>query len=1037
MSTEDLFQGFAQPPDSFTQIPFWFLNGPVDGKEWARQIEEMAAHGVRQAMPHPRFGMDRRDYLTDRYWEAFSQLVDKAQELGFALHLYDEFNWSSGPAGGRVTEKRENCALGLGMRAQRIIGPTRATFGGWEDGMYGWGRREKYLSVVLAPWVGEELDLARADYRPPPPAGEEAVSVQVPPGTWEVMVFYTIRTLHPSPLRMGNGGLIDYVSAEATADFLACTHEEYARRFGQHLGGLIPSIFYDESAPIASGPFTWAADFLEQFQERQGYDLLPLLPLLFYQGGARSEKVRVDYWDVLSALFTERHVGQMAGWCEAHGLALTGHTFEEPERWLMAGDMFRTLRQQHWPGLDSLGGYKPYHYLKPAVSVSHITGKRVVLCEGLGLMGLWGASPRMMREAYNQLAVAGCNLQVPHAFYQTIDNPKVECPPSFFEHNPYWKYYDQIAALTARQCWMNAQARHVAQVAVLYPVVSWMGDARGGRGYTYPWMIATRETEASRPDREVFEEIVDGLMAAQMDHDIIDGQALHEGVLESGRLRLGEEEYEALIVPPMTTARRADLERVLQWARQGGLVIVVGKWPTASQEAGREDADLSRLVNQLRSEARAVATPGEAFQALRWALKRDVEVLSGDPATLEISHRRTDDTEVYLISHHAPVAERVRLRLRAEGGASLWDAEEGGHYHLDAHQSQGVTDVSLHLGPDEAVYVVLERETVSPEAAALSSLPPWRLGREPRIVPLEGPWTFLPVPTELDRDWRCEVGPQEVELPVFRTRELSHQPQDLPVPGDAERGFSALRPVDTEVALWGQWFRPEYDDSAWETAHCLRGPLLFDDPGSRLFRMVIPPGATALRLPLPVEKEYALYLNGELTRTVLGREVRDSGWLEIPPHPPGTGLLALECASMAPGFGLTGPLVFRCEPAEVDLRSWTDLGLWWYSGRGLYRTNLLWNGSADAWNSERRVTVNLGEVRECAELWVNGQLAGTRIWPPYRVEITDLLQEGENELAVVVANLLANRFAWDEWGTRGRGETLDSGLLGPVRLEIW
>lgn len=140
---------------------------------------------------------------------------------------------------------------------------------------------------------------------------------------------------------------------------------------------------------------------------------------------------------------------------------------------------------------------------------------------------------------------------------------------------------------------------------------------------------------------------------------------------------------------------------------------------------------------------------------------------------------------------------------------------------------------------------------------------------------------------------------------------------------------------------------------------------------------------------------------------------------------------------MAPGFGLTGPLVFHCEPVEVDLRSWTQLGLWWYSGRALYRARFAWNGSTGGATSERRVTLNLGEVRECAEVWVNGELAGTRIWPPYRVEITNLLREGENELAVVATNLLANRFAWDEWGTRGRGETLDSGLLGPVRLEVW
>ena len=1019
MLNADLFSGFAEPPDRLTQIPFWFLNGPVEGEEWARQIEEMARHGVRQAMPHPRYGMDRRDYLNDRYWEAFGKLVDKAQELGFALHIYDEFNWASGPAGGRVTGKRENCALGLGMRARRVTGPTQVSLGDWEEGMFGWGNKEEFLAVMLAPWADGELDLSRGETRPVPPAEAETVAVNVPSGSWEVMVFYTLRTLHPSPLRMGGGGLIDYLSTQATAEFIECTHEQYAARFGQHFGKLIPSIFYDETAPMASGPFTWGADFAEQFRERQGYDLLALLPLLFYQGGALSEKTRCDYWDVLSALFAERHVGQMARWCEAHGLALTGHTFEEPERWLMGGDLFRTLRQQQWPGMDSLGGYQPYHYLKPALSVSHITGKRVALCEGLGGMAGWKASPRMIREAYNQLAVAGVNLLVPHCFYQNVENPKDDWPPSFFEHNPYWKYYDQIAALTTRQCWMNGQGRHVAQVAVLYPIVSWMGDARGGRGDTYPWMVGTSETEASRPDRLVFEAIVDELVAAQMDCDILDGQALEEGTLEGGRLRLAEEEYEALILPPMTTARRVDLEVALAWARQGGTVLVVGKWPTVSMEQGREDAELARLVEELHGVAQWVATPEEACAALRGALQRDVEVVSSNPHHLEISHRRTDGADWYVVSHHADQEERVRLRLRAQGEASLWDEEEGRAYRLDVPQSEDGADVDLCLGPGEAPYVIFSRQesgNAGWEACATPILPPWRRGREPRIVPLEGPWSFLAVPTELDREWRCTAGAQEIAVPVFRTRELADQPRE-----------------DQEAALWREWFRPEYDDSAWETAHCLRGPLLYEHPGSRLLRAAIPAGATALRLPLPVEKEYALYVNGELRRAVVERETVEAGWMELPACAPGAGVVALECASMAPGFGLTGPLVFRCEPVAAPLGSWTELGLWWYSGRALYRTVLPWGQPA----AGERVTLNLGDVRECAEVWVNGRLAGTRIWPPYRVEITELLREGENEIVVVAANLLANRMAWDEWGTRGPGATLESGLLGPVRAEVW
>jgi hypothetical protein len=197
---------------------------------------------------------------------------------------------------------------------------------------------------------------------------------------------------------------------------------------------------------------------------------------------------------------------------------------------------------------------------------------------------------------------------------------------------------------------------------------------------------------------------------------------------------------------------------------------------------------------------------------------------------------------------------------------------------------------------------------------------------------------------------------------------------------------------------------------------------------------VVPACADAVKLPLPVEKEYALYLDDKLVRVVTGRAAPERGWLKLKGNGPGRRVLALECASMAPGFGLTGPVVFRCKFLATELRPWSEMGLWWYSGRALYRKRFeatpgdLKHGS---------IRLNLGEVRECAEVWVNGTLAGTRIWPPYCLDIKPFLKRGDNEIVLVVSNLPANRYAWDVWGSRGGGGTLVSGLLGPVTLECY
>ena len=67
-----------------------------------------------------------------------------------------------------------------------------------------------------------------------------------------------------------------------------------------------------------------------------------------------------------------------------------------------------------------------------------------------------------------------------------------------------------------------------------------------------------------------------------------------------------------------------------------------------------------------------------------------------------------------------------------------------------------------------------------------------------------------------------------------------------------------------------------------------------------------------------------------------------------------------------------------------------------------------------------------------AEVRVNGQLAGIRVAPPWRVDISKQVRAGENRIEVLVFNTLANHYLTIP--TRYRGST-KSGLLGPVRLK--
>jgi hypothetical protein len=82
-----------------------------------------------------------------------------------------------------------------------------------------------------------------------------------------------------------------------------------------------------------------------------------------------------------------------------------------------------------------------------------------------------------------------------------------------------------------------------------------------------------------------------------------------------------------------------------------------------------------------------------------------------------------------------------------------------------------------------------------------------------------------------------------------------------------------------------------------------------------------------------------------------------------------------------------------------------------------------------------------------ARVKVNGKDCGIAWRPPFRVEVTDAIRAGKNNLEIEVANLWPNRMigdaalpeakriTWSSWQPfTSDAPLLKSGLLGPVRL---
>ncbi|MNL54112.1 Glycosyl hydrolases family 2, sugar binding domain [compost metagenome] len=96
-----------------------------------------------------------------------------------------------------------------------------------------------------------------------------------------------------------------------------------------------------------------------------------------------------------------------------------------------------------------------------------------------------------------------------------------------------------------------------------------------------------------------------------------------------------------------------------------------------------------------------------------------------------------------------------------------------------------------------------------------------------------------------------------------------------------------------------------------------------------------------------------------------------------------------------------------------------------FSGTFRYDTEFEWDGSGNG------ILLELGEVYETAEVWVNGENAGLNLCPPYRLEIVGPIKKGKNHLVIEVTNTLA-KDQRDFLSSFSQQEP--SGLLGPVKL---
>ena len=207
----------------------------------------------------------------------------------------------------------------------------------------------------------------------------------------------------------------------------------------------------------------------------------------------------------------------------------------------------------------------------------------------------------------------------------------------------------------------------------------------------------------------------------------------------------------------------------------------------------------------------------------------------------------------------------------------------------------------------------------------------------------------------------------------------------------------------------------------------IRVPIYFEPSGSAfvVFRNKTAPGMVVAS----VQKDGHDVLVGVGAQDIELKQ-GESGGLEVQASKPGSYVLRfsngqareLNVTPPAP-LPLGGPwqLAFPAgwgAPEKLSLEkliSWSehpDAGVRYFSGTATYQT--MFTLPSELLAAHRALYLDLGDVQVIAEVRLNGRDLGTLWKPPFRVDVTDVLKAGSNELQVKVTNLWPNRLIGDE-----------------------
>ncbi|MHB0998976.1 MAG: glycosyl hydrolase [Armatimonadota bacterium] len=1085
----NLAKDFQSPPVSAQPWVYWFwLNGNVTREGITADLEAMKRVGiggvlimeVDQGAP-----LGPVDFMSPKWRELFKHVVSEAQRLGLEVNMNNDAGWngSGGPwikpeqsmqkvvwseldvEGSKHFEgslPQPETVAGFYRDITVLVFPTPGSYripdisarAAYQVGGIGAPIQRDLLPEMLIDQskiidISEKMDTSGH------------LSWDVPPGKWTIVRFghtSTGATNAPAPVS-GTGLECDKLSKEGSDASFNGMMAKLIADVGPAAGKSLAATHVDS---WENGSQNWTVRMPEEFRQRRGYDMLPLLPVMTGRvigSPVVSERFLWDLRQTISELVVENYAGHIHELANTNGLRFTVEAYGSPCDSIPYGGQSDEPMGEFWVGK----GYEPgraYEICKGMASSGHVYGKNIIGAESFTSddKERWLNHPASVKLAGDLAFCTGINRFV---FHRYAMQPWIQDRKPGMTMGPWGLHYERT-----QTWWEQSKPWHeyLSRCQYMLRKGLFAADICYLQAETPPQSVSDHKVPGYGWD-ECSSEVVLTLMS-----------------VKNGRIMLPDGMSYRVLVLPETQVMTPHLVGKIKELVQAGATII-GRRPLTSPgltDYPKCDDDVKRLGDEIWGNC-----DGQAVKERRFGKGRVVcgispeEYLAGTgikpdfdgDERLHYIHRIDGGTDIYFVANSQKNDVNAICTFRVTGRVpELWWPDTGRIERAGLYRvKDGVTSVLLPLKQSGSVFVVF-RDKIggSDSIVAVTKMgkPVLSTRKEdsPRVVIKRAVYGILDDPNRT-RDVRDRV--QKI---------VDSGKRSIPVmqmSGSGDPAFKLVKTLAVDYAIDGKNFHVESQDTDMvlltdqavkiTVEKALYGIL--NDPKRTLdmrskVQQIADSGQTSFQiayLARDYDPAYMVLKDLILEYTINGKRItvtgNDGDYIDlslhiakpVPPYDLNNDGHRFKLTAWQPGpvelirnSGRQTEITVPSLPAPFTVNSpWTilfplnsgapeqikldklislsdhpDTGVKYFSGTATYRTTF--DAPESLFAKNRAFVLDLGNVQVMAEVILNGKDMGLLWKPPYSIDVTKIVKSGRNEIEVKVTNLWPNRMIGDE-----------------------